>query len=170
MALSGAGGYRKLPNLNIACSGLAVNATKEEWLGLAAGHPEAQNALDQLYTLFQNAPVLGSLIDPRRVRQDLFTTDYQVVAELLEKALSNGHSDEVHEAGVVAYGLARAASLLAGKYHWVITNVPYLTRDRAGLAITRCQLSGWQERFGQRVLGTLLAVPGAGRDDEHRHA
>lgn len=128
----GAGGYRKLPNLNIACSGLAVNATKEEWLGLAAGHPEAQNALDQLYTLFQNAPVLGSLIDPQRVRQDLFTTDYQVVAELLEKALSNGHSDEVHEAGVVAHGLARAASLLAGKYHWVITNVPYLTRGKQG--------------------------------------
>ena len=88
--------------------------------------------LDQLYTLFQNAPVLGSLIDPQRVRQDLFTTDYQVVAELLEKALSNGHSDEVHEAGVVAHGLARAASLLAGKYHWVITNVPYLTRGKQG--------------------------------------
>lgn len=128
----GAGGYRPLPNLNIACSGLAVNAKKEEWLSLAAGDMKVENALSELHALFQDAPVLGSLIDPRYVRRDLFTADYEDVAALLEQALRNGHSDEVHEAGVVAYGLARAARLLADKYHWVVTNVPYLTRGKQG--------------------------------------
>ena len=33
------------------------------------------------------------------------------------------------EVGVVAQGLAKAANLLAGKYHWVITNVPYLAGE-----------------------------------------
>ena len=27
-----AGGYRSLPELNVACSGLAISAKKEEWL------------------------------------------------------------------------------------------------------------------------------------------
>jgi hypothetical protein len=125
-----ADGYRTLPDLHIACSGLTVSAQKEEWLSLAEGEPEAQNALEELHGLFQNAPVLGSLIDPQRVQKTLFTEDYQHVAELLEAALNNGHSEELYEAGVVAHGLARAASLLAGKYHWIITNVPYLTRGK----------------------------------------
>lgn len=126
----GAGGYRTLPDLNIACSGLAVNATKEEWRALAAGKPDVQDALEQLHSLFQDAPVLGSLIDPRQIEEGLFGIDYDEVADLLEDALENGHSEEVHETGVVAHGLARAAALLAKDYHWIITNVPFLTRGK----------------------------------------
>ena len=33
-----AGGYRPLPALNLACSGLSVGATKDRWTELAAGH------------------------------------------------------------------------------------------------------------------------------------
>ena len=55
----GAGGIPQATQSEFACSGLAVNATKEEWLGLAAGHPCSER-LDQLYTLFQNAPVWQS--------------------------------------------------------------------------------------------------------------
>ena len=32
----------------------------------------------------------------------------------------------------MAQGLAKAAQLLAGQYHWVITNVPYLARGKQG--------------------------------------
>ena len=35
-----------------------------------------------------------------------------------------------HEAAVAAQGLAKAATLLAGQYHWIITNVPYLGRGK----------------------------------------
>ncbi|MEY8200164.1 MAG: N-6 DNA methylase, partial [Colwellia sp.] len=35
-----------------------------------------------------------------------------------------------HEASIVAQGMAKAASLLAGQYSWVITNVPYLSRSK----------------------------------------
>ena len=38
--------------------------------------------------------------------------------------------DEEHEMVVVTHGLAKAAELLAKKYHWIITNVPYLARGK----------------------------------------
>ena len=41
-------------------------------------------------------------------------------------------SDEQTERAVAAHGMARAAELLAGRYHLVITNVPYLTRGKQG--------------------------------------
>ena len=39
-------------------------------------------------------------------------------------------TDEQTERAVAAQGMARAAELLAGRYHWVITNVPYLARGK----------------------------------------
>ena len=41
----GAGGYRPLPTLNIACSGLSVGAGKERWTALAAGQKNLRIAL-----------------------------------------------------------------------------------------------------------------------------
>ena len=90
--------------------------------------------------------------------------DYQVVAELLEKASKVTAIVMKYTKPALWLMAARAASLLAGKYHWVITSVPYFTAEAGrGLAIVlRCQLSGWQERFGQRVLERCLQflVPG----------
>ena len=68
-----AGGYRRLPELNLACSGLAPNATKEEWSALPEQAPaddtrlsaQLRGTMDTLYDLFRQAPILGSLIDPR---------------------------------------------------------------------------------------------------------
>src|SRR6476660_1295988 len=56
----GAGRYRELPALQIACSGLAVAAKKEEWLELADGDQKLESALGQLHDLFKLAPELGS--------------------------------------------------------------------------------------------------------------
>ena len=147
-------GYRSLPDLNLACSGLAPNATKEQWLALAelaaaaGGMPPERdlfgvddsmlsaplrNSLDALYDLFAQAPVLGSLIDPSRLKANLFQSGFESVRALLAATLEQERTnDEQTERTVAAQGMARAAELLAGRYHWVITNVPYLTRGKQG--------------------------------------
>ncbi|MYA79925.1 MAG: N-6 DNA methylase [Acidobacteriia bacterium] len=150
----GAGGYRTLPKLNLACSGLAPNSPKEQWLALAetaaaaGGMPPERdlfgvddsllseplrNSLDALYDLFAQAPELGSLIDPRSLQADLFQGGFDSVRALLAEALEQERtSDEQTERAVAAQGMAHAAELLAGRYHCVTTNVPYLARGRHG--------------------------------------
>jgi hypothetical protein len=126
----GAGGYRPLPTMHVACSGLGVNARKEVWLALANGNDRLRQGMERLHALFQKAPELGSLIDPRTVGGgDLVTAGFAELEPLLgralqsEKALTN---DELNEIGVAAQGMTRAAEILASKFHLVVTNVPYL--------------------------------------------
>jgi hypothetical protein len=121
-----AGGYRELPELAIACSGLAISAKKEDWITLAGGDQDLEYALDCLYEQFSQAPVLGSLIDPTGFGSgNIVSVQWDTLGPLLKKALS-GQDVERVEMGVVAQGIARAAAILAGKYHWIITNAPYL--------------------------------------------
>ena len=148
----GAGGYRPLPELNVACSGLAPNTTKEQWLALAeqaaaaGGMPPERDllgvddsllsaplraSLEGLYDLFKQAPERGSLINPRALKADLLQSDYESVRTLFASVLEHEQtSDEQAERAVAAQGMARAAELLAGRYHLVITNVPYLARGK----------------------------------------
>ena len=124
-----AGGYRRLPELNVACSGLSVSVAKDEWKQPALEKKNLRIAMDWMYDVFKDAPILGSLLNPAKT--DAATlVEWEELSQALEEALSSEQSEEEHEAGVVAYGLARAANLLAGKYHWVITNVPYLARGK----------------------------------------
>lgn len=129
-----AGGFRKLADLRVACSGLAINAKKEEWLALADGNSSLLSALEVIYDQFANAPVLGSLLNPEAWldKRTLFTPKWVKIAPLLDKAFSGEDDAEMTEMGVAAYGMAAAAKILAGKYHWVITNVPYLSRSKQG--------------------------------------
>ncbi len=153
----GAEGYRPLSELNVSCSGLAPNATKEQWTALAelaasaGGMPPERdlfgaedtllsaplrNSLDALHELCGQAPELGSLIDPHALKADLFRSDFESVRALFAAALERERmSDEQMEHAVAARGMARAAELLAGRYHLVITNVPYLARGRQGEAL-----------------------------------
>ena len=145
-----AGRTIELPPLNIACSGLAPNATKEQWLGLAeraaaaGGMPanrelfetndtllsaRVREGLSALYEVFEQAPELGSLIDPRALEGDLLRADFAGVQPLLDAAITGEREDaEGTERAVAAQGMARAAELLADEYTLVITNVPYLGR------------------------------------------
>ncbi|MGA9188635.1 MAG: N-6 DNA methylase [Methanosarcina sp.] len=127
-----AGGYRVLPELHIACSGLSISAKKEDWMALAVDDANLKISLQILYEQFIQAPVLGSLINPEIdfSRGNVFGIRWEDVAPHLEKALSNEQDYEKTEMGVVAQGIAKAATLLTGKYHWVITNVPYLARGK----------------------------------------
>lgn len=129
-----AGGFRSLSDLHIACSGLPVSVAKEEWKGLALDKHNLRIALDWMYDVFNDAPVLGSLINPTRSSAAKIVP-WDELSGMLEQALNQGTSETDHEMGVVAQGLAKAAQLLAGKYHSVITNVPYLVRGKQGDAL-----------------------------------
>lgn len=122
-----AGGYRKLPELNIACSGLSISIKKEEWVGLAGGDTSFSYYLEQLYNMFKNAPSIGSLINPENILTEntIFSDDLEKIKMLLEKSLSNKNNIESTEMGVVAKGLAKAASILSMKFNLIITNVPF---------------------------------------------
>ena len=154
-----AGGYRRLPELNLACSGLAPNTTKEQWLRLAelaagtGGMPpkrdlfgvedsllsaSLRNSLSALYDLFAQAPELGSLIDPSTLKANLFQSGFESVRALLTAVLEQERtSDEQTERAVAALGMAHAAELLMGRYTLVTTNVPYLARGRQGEILRR---------------------------------
>ncbi len=131
------GGYRQLPELHLACSGLSVRAAKEEWKQLGLGKRNLTIALDWMHKEFSDAPVLGSLINPAKSSAaNIVSWDElsQTLNSALEQESSNEHNSEASqrsfEATVVAQGLAKAATMLAGKYQWVVTNVPYLARGK----------------------------------------
>ena len=124
-----AGGYRPLPALNVACSGLSVGAAKERWMELAAGRRNLRIAMGWLHDAFKDAPTLGSLLNPART-DAAKAMDWRELAEPLSQALAQEPSDDGREAAIAAQGIAQAAELLAGQYHLVATNVPYLARGK----------------------------------------
>ena len=128
----GAGDYRQLPELNVACSGLSISTEKDDWLALAGNNTKLRYVLEALYEQFKEASILGSLINPKigLGKEALIELEWTDVAPLLNKALSGELNDERKEIGVVAQGISKAAQLLADKYHLVITNVPYLARGK----------------------------------------
>lgn len=158
----GAEGYRPLPQLNVACSGLAPNTTRERWTTLAeqaaaaGGLPAERDllgtddsllsaplraSLESLYDLFRYAPERGSLINPRALKADMLQSSYESVQTLFASVLKHEQTtDEQTERTVIAQGMAHAAELLAGSYHLVVTNVPYLARGKQSQGIRdHCQ-------------------------------
>ncbi|NLO33175.1 MAG: SAM-dependent DNA methyltransferase [Candidatus Hydrogenedentes bacterium] len=124
-------GYRPLPPMNLACSGLAPNTRESDWLAVVGDNEKLQNGMVRLYGLFQKAAVLGSLINPRLNTEDMYIADYHELQPLLEEVLEQETKDDTsHEMAVTAQGLAKAAEILAGQYTLVATNVPYLARGK----------------------------------------
>ena len=143
-------GVRPLPRLNIACCGLAPHAEQSDWLALAGGDRRLEAGMADLHALFQKAPELGSLIDPASLsaNSDLFGARWDELASLLNAALAwdavaVGGDDITeagaarHEAAIAAQGMAVATQLLSQKYHWVITNPPYLGAGQHGAALKK---------------------------------
>ena len=123
-------GHRPLPAMNLACSGLAPNAKKDEWTKLAGADANLLFPMGALYELFQKAPLLGSLIDPRQDRAVTYGTTLHELQPLLDLAMMREKVDETHELAVTARGLVKAAEILAGQFTLVATNVPYLGRSK----------------------------------------
>lgn len=171
-------GHRPLPQLNLACSGLAIGVTKAEWLKLAekavtAVDPAAKrdlfgveknlltvgleervkNGLEALYDLFAKAPWLGSLIDPRRAGADIFREGFEKLEPLLTSVLTAADTDEAREMAVAAQGMAKAAELLGRRFTLAMTNVPFLGNRRQSQ-----QMLEFSEQFFERSKIDLSAT------------
>ncbi len=130
------GGWRELPIPNIACTGIPVKASADEWRALAEGDERMENALVRLHIMFRDADALGSLIDPKRaveisdpagLQTSFEDFDWDQIAPLLEAALMREANDPgMTVLGADAAGTARAADYLSRRYVLVATNVPYL--------------------------------------------
>ncbi len=95
-----------------------------------------------LHASFARAPLLGSLLDPARsLKDDLLTSSFDNLKELLERALATetpatlrgpgqALNDDARGQALTAHGLLDAARLLDARYHLVITNVPYMARGK----------------------------------------
>jgi hypothetical protein len=161
-----AGGYRPLPDLHIACTGIGPQATEEQWLKLAeqsgipmpaVGRQAIKNGLSTLHRLFSQAPTLGSLINPANLSADLLTADYQTIRPYLNAIMSAEKADdETRERAIAAAGMVKAAELLASEYELVITNVPYLGRGKQ-IAALRAHLEARYPR-GKTDLATAFVL------------
>lgn len=136
----------EMPAPQIACCGLTVAAKPEDWIALVPDDaPNAQllrQELRLLHASFAQAPLLGSLLDPARsLKNDLATSSFETLRDLLERALATerpatlwGQASELQDEGwdhaLTAKDLLDAARLLDGRYHLVVTNVPYLARGK----------------------------------------
>lgn len=136
-------GYQALSSLHLACSGLAPSATEAEWMALAGDDDRLRRGMKRLYGLFKDAPVLGSLINPRALAGDLIEAEFHELAPLLTAALASSETQKAKfendelELAVIAQGLAKAAELLAGQFTLVATNVPYLLRRKQNEVLQR---------------------------------
>jgi hypothetical protein len=140
-----------MPAPQVACCGLKVAARPEDWMALVPD--EAPNAvylrqeLRLLHASFAQAPLLGSLLDPARsLKNDLATSNFETLRDLLGRALATerpatlwGQTSEFQDDSwdlvLTAKGLLDAARLLDGRYHLVVTNVPYLARTKQDEAL-----------------------------------
>ena len=144
----------ELLRLNVACCGLGPNATETEWERIAVRMEGAtglegkrdifgsepslatgplQAGMTALHKIFQQAPELGSLIDPDALLEgDLFRANLETVRQALpaivDRERAAGGDD--FERAVAAAGMARAVGLLTGTYTLVVTNVPFLARGK----------------------------------------
>jgi len=162
----------ELPPLNIACSGLSIGSSKRDWLALASDDERLSAGLENLYELFKKAPELGSLIDPKVLKNDMFEAEFSELEPLLAIALARetGNIDN-KERVVAAQGMTQAAKLLTDRFTLVITNVPYLGRGQQSDSLIELADAHYKEAkadlatiFVQRMMrwlgekGTVAAV------------
>lgn len=135
-----------MPAPQIACCGLKVAAKPEDWMALvpddAANAAYLRQELRLLHASFDQAPLLGSLLDPARsLKNDLATSSFDTLRDLLERALASerpatlwGQASELQDdswdLALNAKGLLDAARVLDCRYQLIVTNVPYLARGR----------------------------------------
>jgi hypothetical protein len=158
-------GYRELPSLHIACTGIGPQADEEQWLKMLdeskipikpGAREPIRDGLRNLHSLFSQAPTLGSLIDPSELPADLIAADYETIQPYLTAILAAEQADdEIHERAVAAAGMVKAAELLADEYTLVITNVPYLGRKKQD-AVLRSHLEKHYESAKADLASTFV--------------
>lgn len=131
------GGFREIPAPQIACSGVPVRTSREEWEASAGGNEELRKVLARLHSLFRNADTLGSLIEPRPTDLDatLFGRDMSIGTswESIRSALAlamRGEKANTAVLGNVADDVIHSAGLLSHTYTLVATNPPFLSSGK----------------------------------------
>jgi hypothetical protein len=165
-----AGEVVELPPLHVACCGVGPSGTEKDWLKFVDRvdlDEDRKNALRRgmakLHGLFGKAGELGSLIDPRLLREEGFAAPVEKLLPLLEQALqAEGGDDERVEQAVAAQGMAKAAAILGQTFTLVATNVPYLGRGAHGEVLREFAEQHYPEAkadlatvFVQRAFGWL---------------
>ena len=126
----GAGGFRQLPRVHLAWCGQPVGDGRK-WAECAKDDTRRRDGMFALYEIFRQAADLGSLIAPDRMTGDLVEAGYADLRKLLVETLQNaGGNQNFGEVAVAALGLTTTAELLTSRYHLIITNVPYLGREK----------------------------------------
>ena len=116
-----------------------------------------REGMERLYDLFEKAPDLGSLIDPRTVAEDLFALGFDSLKGTVERALKKIEArDDPDRAalGVAAQGIALAASLMSREFTLVATNVPYLGTGQQASRLSRSTV----EDFTRHAKADLATV------------
>ncbi len=116
-----AGGFRVLPELQLACSGMSITESQKEWKNLDKENETLTEAIVWMKHTFKNSPTLGSLIVTNNHLKKEKTQPWELLQNLLIK-----NTEATDEAKIVAQGLAKSAQLLSNKYDVVLTNPPYL--------------------------------------------
>jgi hypothetical protein len=151
------GGFRNLPEIQIACTGLPLKGSRSQWERLAKGDLVLTAGMALLHDTFSKAADLGSLIHPSGMfevkapdKAHQFTLDempnterqklldlatqirWNAMEGLLESALLKESTREEYHAGVRAQGVAKAAQMLSDRYTFAVTNPPFLAVSKAG--------------------------------------
>ena len=154
------GHYKQLPEMNLACSGVAPKGKVEDWVKLVGkvdrfeDKERMENGMRMLYNHFQLAPELGSLLDPSTIKADAFTASFEQLQPVLAKALEGEADKDLVERGVMAAGIAKAGELLASKYSLIITNPPFLGERKQGLILLNYIRNNFKE--GKSDLSTAF--------------
>ncbi|MGP4986441.1 Eco57I restriction-modification methylase domain-containing protein [Pseudoalteromonas nigrifaciens] len=112
------GGYRVLPDLQLACSGISINEAKKEWKDLPNDDKELQLAISWIEEVFNDSSTLGSLVNP-----DAFIDEAHIHTKSLQLLVQRVSK----ETQVTVQGLVKAAIILSEDYDLIPTNPPYLT-------------------------------------------
>jgi len=145
------GHYKELPEMNLACSGIAPKGKVEDWVKLVGkvadpvDKSRMENGMRMLYNHFQLAPELGSLLDPSTIKADAFTASFEQLQPVLTKALEGEADKDLVERGVMAAGIAKAGEILAQKYTLQITNVPYLGKGKQDTILADYSMENYSE-------------------------
>ncbi len=126
------GGFRRLPPFNLAWCGYQIDPDEEQRHEVPGYGDRKEMELSGLYDMLAQAPLLGSLVDPKRIcKQDLFTSHSDPL-NLIESTLRQSSTDSC---GGPAFdsnlaNLRSTFELLSKNYQLVVTNVPFLGREK----------------------------------------
>jgi hypothetical protein len=126
-----------MPSPKVACCGLKLGTTVEQWQALIPSSAHDRDRLRagmvQLHQAFSKAPLMGSLLEPARAgTANLLAAGSEELSEFLSQALREEQpippevdKDQAAEMALTAKGLLEASQLLNKNYNLVCTNVPY---------------------------------------------